>query len=149
MTEPKRWLPADVLAVATMTLATVDEDGMPHAADVYFAANDEEFPTLYFFSQASARHIKNLADHPKAAVTIHPGVAHWQEIHGIQMRGVVEQVTEPVEREAGTQLYMAKFSFTSALKPLFKVNILYGFRPDWIRMIDNRRGFGFKEERNA
>ena len=149
MTEPKRWLPVDVLAVPTMTLATVDADGMPHAADVYFAAADEEFPTLYFFSQASARHIKNLADRPKAAVTIHPGVSHWQEIHGIQMRGVVEQVKEPAEREAGTQLYMAKFSFTSTLKPLFKVNILYGFRPDWIRIIDNRQGFGFKEERNA
>ena len=36
--------------------------------------------------------------------------------------------------------------FVAALKPLIARNQLYVFTPTWLRLVDNRRGFGYKQE---
>lgn len=138
----------DIWAVPAMTLATVGLDGAPHAADVYFSTQGDadQNRTLYFFSDAASQHSLDLVANPHAAVTIHPYVSGWQEIRGVQMRGQV-RVVEPGEAwDAAWAGYLVKFPFASTLKDIVARNTLYAFRPDWIRRIDNQRGFGFKEE---
>ena len=139
------WPPADLLALPAMTLSTTGPDGAPHAATVYFAADEKV--NLYFFSDAGSQHAQDLAADARAAAAIHPLVSGWQEIRGLQLRGRVRAVPKGAEWERAWALYQAKFPFVENLKEVVSTNVLHVLEPDWIRLVDNRQGFGHKEER--
>jgi uncharacterized protein YhbP (UPF0306 family) len=134
----------DLLALSTMTLATCGADGEPHAADVYFAA--DQALRLYFFSDPESQHGQDLAVRSRAAVTFHPECRDWQDIQGLQMRGEVSRVETGPEWETAWELYQGKFPFVSDLKDIVARNTLYVFIPGWVRLVDNQQGFGFKQE---
>ncbi|MBE0696226.1 MAG: UbiX family flavin prenyltransferase, partial [Anaerolineaceae bacterium] len=127
-----------------MTLATTDRHGMPCAAAVYFVVGQDHL--LFFFSASDSQHSLNLSVNQRAAVTIHPLANSWQEIRGLQLQGQVRPVTTGQEWEMAWALYTSKFPFAADLKDVVAKNTLYAFQPEWIRLVDNRRGFGFKEE---
>lgn len=135
----------DLLAdVSTMTLATRGAQGEPHACAVYFAADDKN--RLYFFSDPQSQHGQDLAGDPRSAVSIYPECLHWREIRGIQMRGLASQVPPGAAWEAGWESFKAKFPFVAELEEVVAGNVLYVFAPQWIRLVDNRLGFGYKQE---
>ena len=127
-----------------MTLATSDRVGEPHAAAVYFATDDDL--KFYFFSDVQSQHGQDLALRPRCATAIHPECQDWQDIHGLQLRGEVRPVQVGPEWEHAWSVYTAKFPFVSELRELVARNQFYVFIPDWVRLVDNRRGFGFKRE---
>ncbi len=137
-------IPADLLSLSTMTLATTGADGDPHAAPVYFAADTDL--TLYFFSAPDSQHGQDLRHNPRAAAAIYPECFGWEDIRGLQLRGLVMRLDRGPAWEAAWAVYVAKFPFVAALKVIVAMNELYAFRPRWIRLVDNRRGFGFKQE---
>ena len=144
---PPLKIPADLLALPVMTLATAGADGAPHTASVYFAAGDGDAGhRLYFFSSADSQHARDLATNPRAALTLSPLVEGWRDIYGMQLRGEVRPVPAGPEWERAYQLYLARFPFAAGLKAEIARNILYVFTPQWLRLVDNSRGFGFKEE---
>lgn len=145
--EGDAWPPLDLLALPAMTLSTADSAGLPHSAALYFAADASA--NLYFFSDPESRHAQAGAKGSPAAVSIHPLVEGWEEIRGLQMEGDLRPVTEEAEREKAWRLYTRKFPFTAGLKDLIDRNALYVFTPRWTRLVDNLRGFGFKEERTS
>jgi uncharacterized protein YhbP (UPF0306 family) len=51
-----------------------------------------------------------------------------------------------MEWDHAWELYVAKFPFVMELKAIVERNTLYAFIPSWVRQVDNRRGFGFKQE---
>jgi uncharacterized protein YhbP (UPF0306 family) len=134
----------NLLQLTTLTLATASAGGEPHAASVYFAA--DRSLNLYFFSDPGSQHGHDLVENPRAAVTFSPECENWQDIRGVQMRGEAQPVPPGPGWELGWAIYSAKFPFVAAMREIVARNQLYTFRPDWIRLIDNRRGFGFKEE---
>ncbi len=140
------WSPAEFLALPAMTLATRGPGGEPHAAAVYFAADG--LSRLYFFSEAGSQHARDLLTEPRAAATIQPPAATYQEIRGLQLRGRVDPVAPGPEWERAFELYRAKFPFVAELGDTLAKNTLYAFTPGWARLLDNRRGFGFKEEKD-
>lgn len=127
-----------------MTLATNGMEGEPHAAAVYFAA--DESLRLYFFSDPESQHGQDLSADRRAAASFYPQTQDWQDIRGVQMRGEVRLVEGNPEWEAGWAVYVAKFPFVRELKAIVAENALYVFVPDWVRLVDNTRGFGFKQE---
>ena len=135
---------ADLLALSTMTLATAGPDGEPHAAAVYFAADDR--PNLYFFSDPESQHIQDIIRDGRAAATIHPECFDWQEIRGLQLRGTVQWVDRGPEWDRAWKLYSAKFPFVAELEAVISINQFYVLISNWIRLVDNRRGLGFKQE---
>ena len=145
-------LPSDLLQLSTMTLCTTGADGLPHAAPVYFTAI--EMPgdvslsvwSLYFFSEARSQHAHDLTHDGRAAIAIYPECREWQDIRGLQMRGEARQVRPGFEWEIAWEQYRAKFPFVAHLKAVVARNDLYAFTPRWVRLVDNQRGFGFKEE---
>ena len=141
------WPPADLLALPAMTLATGSPEGEPHAAPVYFVADENK--RLYFFSDANSQHALDLQTNARAAAAIHPLVSGWQEIRGLQLRGRVRAVPQGAEWEHAWVLYQAKFPFVEKLKEAVARSVLYVFEPDWIRLVDNRKGLGYKEEREV
>ncbi len=62
------------------------------------------------------------------------------------MHGVARIIEQGACWEKGWELYQDKFPFASSLKEIVARNTLYGFLPSWLRMVDNRKGFGFRKE---
>ena len=139
------WPPAELLALPAMTLATSGEAGEPHAAAVYFATDAHN--RLYFFSEAGSQHACDLQANARAAVTIQPQVSGYRQIRGLQLRGWVQPVEAGPSYDGALALYRAKFRFVAGLEEILAKNTLYVFTPDWVRLVDNRRGFGYKEEK--
>ena len=134
----------NLFSVSTMTLATTGQRGEPHAAPLYFVA-DEEI-RLYFFSDPESQHGQDLAYNPSAAVVFYPECFGWEDIRGLQMHGVVHLVDPGAQWDEAWKRYAAKFPFVSSLKEIVGQNVMYVFVPSWIRLVDNRQGFGFKQE---
>ncbi len=125
------------------TLATLGEDGEPMAAAVYYAYTPQlEF---FFLSASDTQHGRNLARDPHAAVTLFPPSRSWLEIRGAQMRGMA-RVAEGEAKERGWQAYRDRFPFVAELPAALAGARLHLFRPTWARAVDNRKGFGHKEE---
>jgi hypothetical protein len=137
---------ADLLTLTTMSLATLSQQGYVHSAPVYFAAG--EGVQLYFFSDPDSQHGRDVAQNPRAAVSIYPECSDWQEIRGLQMHGEVFDLQVGHQWDLGWKVYREKFPFVQGLQAVIEQNRFYIFRPQWIRLVDNRRGFGFKQEWN-
>jgi 4-hydroxy-3-polyprenylbenzoate decarboxylase len=142
--DPRAHLLEDILSLPVLTLATTGADGAAHAAPVYFAADGVEH--LYFFSLHTSQHALDLAANPQAAAAISPLVMDWQDIHGLQLRGEVHEVPSGDQWQRAWALYAVKFPFAAGLEDEIKRNRLYVFTPTWARLLDNLRGFGYKEE---
>ncbi len=138
---------ADLLDVPTMTLATTDPGGIPHAAPVYFVSVDsEQFLHLYFFSDEDSQHSQHIAQKPQAAAAIYPECRGWQDIRGLQLRGEACLVESKVKWDSAWEQYQIKFPFVRSLKAVVAQNQMYTFIPSWIRLVDNSKGFGYKKE---
>lgn len=137
-------LTSDLLSISTMTLATTGVNGETHAAPVYFVADVSL--QLYFFSDPNSQHAQDIIHQPAAAVAFYPECFSWEDIRGVQMRGEVYLVEPGTDWERAWLLYQSKFPFVSALKEIVALNAMYAFTPGWIRLVDNQRGFGYKQE---
>ena len=133
----------------TASLATADDDGQPHAANVQFV-HDEAW-RLIWVSSPQSRHSRQLASRPAAAVTIYAPTDDPAQVHGVQMHGHVAAGVA-IDRPGWDTLwdrYRAKFSFvqtSEALRAAVERQQFYVFTPTWLRWIDNRRRFGWKVE---
>jgi uncharacterized protein YhbP (UPF0306 family) len=115
---------------------------------------------LAFFSSPNSYHARCLATDPRAAATIYPETQSWQTILGLQLHGRVLSLpplppgalleSTPLAQSelavAAWQAYRAKFPFIDGMQEIIARNRLHIFTPDWLRLIDNRRGFGFRQE---
>jgi uncharacterized protein len=130
----------------TMTLATVNEAGQPEAAAVFYA--ETEGFSFYFLAERTSRHGRNLERRPEAAATIHADGQQWATIQGLQVEGLCRQVP-PGERPKALAVYAAKFPFVISQPELWArlgAVDFYLLQPHWLRLIDNRLGFGHKDE---
>ncbi|MDJ0926970.1 MAG: pyridoxamine 5'-phosphate oxidase family protein [Gammaproteobacteria bacterium] len=153
-TDPRAAIRAMLSEYNTVTLATARDAG-PWAAAVFYASDSEL--NLYFVSDHRTRHGTDLANSDRVAGAINPDCGAWADVRGLQLEGRVEVLTGAA-RLAGLAHYLAKFHDVKALfeKPQdkneetiaerLKAANLYRLRPEFIRLIDNSRWFGFKTE---
>lgn len=133
-------------AHTTLTLATVAPDGLPWAVSLFYAEGSDL--SLYFASEETVRHSQNLRANPGVSATIAGDGQPWQKIHGLQLAGKC-RLLENSERDPAWEIYAAKFPFvreSGMLAQRLREGGFYRISPAWIRLIDNRREFGFKEE---
>ena len=86
--QPDSLTPAlrDFLAeVPTLSLATVDDAGHPHAANVNFAS--DESLSIYWLSKPESAHSLHLAARPAVAATAYAPFQSPSEIRGVQLHG--------------------------------------------------------------
>jgi uncharacterized protein YhbP (UPF0306 family) len=131
-------------AQSTLTLATVDADGSPQAASLFYASDDDF--NLCWLSSPASRHSVNLAAHPRVAAAIYPTVWGWTEIRGLQIEGEARAVQDSLYRETILARYRQKFALPPEFSVLIEQSTLYMLRPAWIRWLDNRVSFGYKVE---
>jgi uncharacterized protein YhbP (UPF0306 family) len=132
----------------TLSLATC-HNNQPWATDLFYASDDD--CRLYFVSSGKTLHCQHIAVNPHVSVAISGEVNSWEEIKGLQLDGVAAFVPES-ERDRVAEIYLAKFP---ALRKLHKASEIlssflessfYHITPKWIRLIDNSKGFGHKDE---
>jgi uncharacterized protein YhbP (UPF0306 family) len=130
----------------TLTLATVSTDGCPQAAPLFFAETDEL--SLIFISEQKVRHSKNIAAKNTIAAAIYTDGQQWQSIRGLQIEGTCSALSGQAAK-AARDIYLQKFPFIKKNKLLLimlNTVTFYQIIPTWVRLIDNSRGFGHKEE---
>ncbi len=131
--------------VSTLTLATSDREGRPWASPVYFVLGDGL--DLWFLSDVRTRHGRNLLERPWAAAAAYPATWAWEAIRGVQLEGPVDRIpSEDPAWEAMWARFQARFPDVAPLLPLARRHPFWRLRPRWIRILDNRRGWGWKVE---
>lgn len=137
----------------TMTLCTVGKEGTPAGAPLFYAVLDDG--ALIFVSEETTEHVQNVLSRPRVALTIYQDGQRWTEIRGMQARGRAAPL--PRERwEEAWETYSTRFPFlqlsgqgegeaVSLAQALTRAR-WYVVHLDWIRLIDNTRGFGWKAE---
>lgn len=150
----------------TASLATVDPGGSPCNANVQYAGGLSGRPfDLLWLSSPSSEHSRNIEpvippegddgltagpQDPRAidaAVTIYGHLDDPESIHGVQMRGAARGM--PLDlKSPEARAYAGKYPFVlePRFEPILASQRLYRFRPNWLRWIDNRRGFGWRIE---
>jgi hypothetical protein len=130
-----------------MTVATRGASGL-WAAAVFYVADGL---ILYFLSSARSRHGLNLAEDPRAAVTIQHDYDDWPAIRGLQMEGSVSLLAG-AEVDRARRLYGERYPLIGKLaqapaaivQALAKVS-WYRFTPRRIVVVDNTLGFGHRD----
>jgi len=140
---------ADFLAShRTASLATVDAQQHPHGANIQYV-HDPDL-CLYWVSSPDSAHSQHLLSRPCVALTIYDHDDAALQIHGLQMRGHAQPLTDSTDRMNAQQRYLSKFTDLANhpnLCAAVDAQTFYRFTPTWLRWIDNRRGFGFKIEK--
>jgi uncharacterized protein len=131
---------------STLALATVDADGKPQTAPLFYVS-DNEF-NLYWLSSANSRHSINLTANPQVAATIYPMAWHWTEIRGVQIEGKALSISDETLRHDLVERYQQKFDLPSGFETVMGESVLYVLRPQWLRWLDNSVRFGYKSEYN-
>lgn len=128
------------------TLATVEPDGAARATPLFFAYGPEL--TIYFLSDPKTVHVQNLLREPRVSLAFYPEVSGWKEIRGLQMKGTAQRVPA-ADLERAWDIYQQRFPFLSEIPEAVEVSELYRFVPEWVRIIDNRRGFAYQVSWNV
>ena len=130
--------------VDDMTIATVREDGYPHATTVSYM-NDGM--VIYFMTPSDSQKTRNLAKEGKVSLTITRPYESWNEIEGISMGGVASSVTDPAEQEKVGRLLLKKFPEAANYEPDDNTVGVAFFRiePTVVSLLDYRKGFGHTE----
>jgi len=138
----------------TLTVATCG-DGEPWAASLFFAS--DRHLNLFFVSDVRTRHARHIAASAVIVATVNADCARWTDVRGLQIRGRVSVITG-LERMAALRHYLAKFHDVRTLfeapesddertiAERLKAANMYRLQPNWIRLIDNSRWFGYKAE---
>ncbi|MGD0938207.1 MAG: pyridoxamine 5'-phosphate oxidase family protein [Terracidiphilus sp.] len=128
----------------TLSLATTGADGMASVAPLFYIADSDL--SLCWLSSESSLHSLNLAKSPHAAATVYRNALNWKEICGVQLRGTVEKISEPKRRAAVIDAYCERFKLGRVPRLAIRQSVLFALEPEFLRYIDNARGFGFKFE---
>jgi len=130
-----------------LTLAAVEEAREPVAAALFYAVDNQL--RLYVVTDPQSRHGRAMLAGGVVAGTVQRDQQQWHEIQGIQFRGSCRQL-DGAARKRGWGIYTARFPFllleNQVMTAALAKTALWRIEPDWVRLIDNRLGFGHREE---
>jgi uncharacterized protein len=134
---------AFLAAQSTLALATVNADGTPQSAPLFYVSDDDL--NLYWLSSPRSKHSVNLTEQPNVAATIYAAVWDWQSIKGLQIEGHAIAI-ENEERQRILTRYRDKFTLPSSFDGQIAASTFYKLAPRWLRWLDNSVTFGYKAE---
>ena len=118
------------------TLATsVNND--PYCCSCFYVY-DEASNKFIFTSDLSTRHASEMLDNKRVAIAVSLETTMVGKIRGVQVCGFVNKLKDE-DFEKAKKKYIAKFPI-AALSDL----VLWEVTPDFIKLTDNRLGFGKK-----
>lgn len=133
LTEEQRWELLEDHMV--MRLATVDPQGTPHIAPIWFLA-DRARGNVYFSTPEDTRKARNVDQHPRASLTVDEG-ARYFELKAVVVEGPVSVVEDGQEREDVEAGWCQKY-FDQRTRPEFMDLLYEGRRWEWYRVEPDR-----------
>ena len=124
-----------------LTLSTV-ADGMPHGCNLFYAY-DPQRNLFAVTSSDETLHARQARQNPRIAASVVLETRVVGKVQGLQIRGTMmpaEAETLPSVRK----VYLGRFPYAAAVKLE-----LWTIRPDFMKLTDNRLGFGKKTYRNG
>ncbi len=117
-------------------LATVSSDGLPHAATVVYAVDDDF--NVYFVTRKNTSKVRNLEQNPVVSLSIGSALPIY-----VQMRGRAERVTDEQERQERLDAVAAAGAgLKDVWPPILHIGnddyVLFKIVPDLIRALDLR-----------
>jgi uncharacterized protein YhbP (UPF0306 family) len=132
----------------TVSLATVDDVGAPHAANVLYAPYGL---ALVWMSDPESRHSRHIEARSQVTATIAPDYDEFRLIRGLQIFGKARRLVG-AESAATARRMVSRYVFLAelangppALRAAFEKAGFYCLEPVRITLIDNTQGFGHKE----
>lgn len=125
----------------TLVIGVAIEPRGAHAAPLYFVRG-EGF-ALYWLSSPDSLHSRALAEGAQVSAAVFRPSRRWSELRGVQIRGTAQAVRK---QRSVIAAYKAKFRLGGELDAVIARSRLYRLDPRWMRLIDNRRGFGWNME---
>lgn len=144
--EPKRWeaIRQFLRGENTVVLSTVSPAGQAQSAPLFYLLQEDPLE-LYWLSSPSSEHSANIEVHTSCSAAVFRSTDKWEEIVGVQMRGLVDLVKGP-KRKSIVKRYCDRYELGFLPSIAISRCSLYVFRPNWIRFLDNSKGFGYKYE---
>jgi uncharacterized protein YhbP (UPF0306 family) len=131
-----------------LTLAVAGNAAAPHAAALFYAVDDKL--RFYVVTDPGTLHGEAMAGGCPVAGTVQRDQQSWHQLQGIQFHAPrAEQLLDDRSRRQGWGIYTTRFPFlpgNDVLTAALAKTALWRIEPDWIRLVDNRLGFGHKEE---
>lgn len=121
-----------------LTLATVAGE-QPWVSNCFYAFIDEQM-ALVFTSGYETRHIREVTANPKVAASIVLETNIIGKIQGIQLTGILQKA-EGDTLATAEKAYLKRFPFAALMD-----TTLWVLSIDYLKMTDNRLGFGKKLE---
>lgn len=119
-----------------LTLATSVDDN-PWCSNCFYAYLEEE-NCFVFTSDDDTRHAQEAATNPKVSGSVVLETNVVGKIQGIQFSGLMTRPYDDLHKKA-KKSYLKKFPYAALMK-----TSLWVLHPDYIKMTDNRLGFGKK-----
>ena len=119
-----------------LTLATVAENA-PWCANCFYVYLEEE-NCFVFTSDDKTKHVQDVETNKNVAGSVVLETQTVGKIQGIQFRGIMERPDKGIDGKA-KKAYLKKFPYAVLMK-----TSLWVLKPEYIKMTDNRLGFGKK-----
>ena len=133
----------------TVSLATTDDAGAPHAANVLYALDGL---ALLWMSDTDTRHSQHIEARGRVTATVAPDYADFRAIRGLQFFGPARRIVEPLALAGARMKMLARYGFLATLangpaklRAAYERAGFYRLDPERITLIDNTQGFGHKE----
>ncbi|HOY32498.1 MAG TPA: pyridoxamine 5'-phosphate oxidase family protein [Bacteroidales bacterium] len=120
------------------TLATA-EDNKPYCSTCFYTYIEQK-NVFVFISEHKTRHIGQVMKQPVVAGSIALETRIIGKIRGLQFTGKMTELKDQ-DLQAARKAYLLKFPYTL---PFLKDTPFWGITPDFIKLTDNRMGFGTK-----
>jgi len=111
---------------------------IPYSCSCFYSFQ-KDIPRFIFTSDETTRHGQELLSNNTAAGNIVLETETIGKIQGIQFTGTVKQITDKKAFNIARKLYLKRFPYA-----VFSIRELWGFEAGFIKMTDNRLGFGKK-----
>lgn len=140
-----RALVLDILSRSMdLTLASMRQDGTPHATTVSFA-NAEL--VLYAAIGIDSQKAHDIRDQPRVALTINAPYRDWSEIQGMSIDAVAEFITDAQDVRDASDLLLSRFPQYARLLPDTETlpwpgMLFIRIVPHAISLLDYTKGFG-------
>ena len=132
----------------TLSLATVDDDGVPHAAALLYACDGL---SLLWTSPPGTRHSRHLEARPSVAATICADCDDFRRIRGVQVEGRARRLRDPEEIDGARQALAVRYAPAGPhaevplpVRPGWMQASFYRLDPVCLTWIDNTRGLGVR-----
>jgi nitroimidazol reductase NimA-like FMN-containing flavoprotein (pyridoxamine 5'-phosphate oxidase superfamily) len=101
-----------------LRLATVTPEGDPMAHTITYAC---EGTVVYFLSERHTRKVRNILEHPRISYTVDENYEDLRAIEGVEIEGIAETITDPVEADRVLGLLHARFPELEGLSSRFEM----------------------------